>query len=82
MASSVSSSTIHEIWINADTLVNRNKVADNITSPKGIEYQTINLKIDPTLLHHNLTNPYSSELVSESVLYLYNYTLSNQSLII
>ncbi|MBL0260815.1 MAG: DUF1800 domain-containing protein [Saprospiraceae bacterium] len=71
----------HEIWINADTLANRNKVADNITSPNGIEYLTINLKIDPTLFASQLTNPYSaSELVSESVLYLYNYTLSNQSL--
>ena len=70
----------HEIWINADSLANKNSVASGITSPNGIQVLGISLKIDPTLFAAQMPNPSSaSDLVKDSVSYLYNYDLSTKS---
>lgn len=70
----------HEIWINADSLANKNSVAEGITSPNGIQILNIVLKMDPTLFAAQMPNPGSaSDLVRNSVSYLYNYDLSNKS---
>lgn len=71
----------HEIWINADTLANRNRVAENINSTKGIVYQNISLKINPVLFTEQLPKPESAiECVKDAVRYLYNYELSEPSI--
>ncbi|MGB4970360.1 MAG: DUF1800 family protein, partial [Saprospiraceae bacterium] len=70
----------HEIWINADSLANRNRVAENVNSPKGIEFLNLSLKIDPTIFAAQMPNPRSAiELVKDSVSFLYNYELSDKS---
>ncbi|HUN15203.1 MAG TPA: DUF1800 domain-containing protein [Saprospiraceae bacterium] len=71
----------HEIWINADTLANRNRVAENINSTKGVVYLDLSLRIDPTVFAAKLENPESAiDCVKESVSYLYNINLSDTSL--
>ncbi len=70
----------HEIWVNADSLANRNTVAQNLTSPNGIEFLGIKLKMDPTLFTLKLTRAESADfLVRDAVKYLYNYPLSDTS---
>ncbi len=70
----------HEIWINADSLANRNRVAEGITSPNGIQILTIALKMNPTIFAAQMPNPSSAiDLVKDSVSYLYNYDLSAKS---
>ncbi|MBK8954753.1 MAG: DUF1800 domain-containing protein [Saprospiraceae bacterium] len=70
----------HEIWINADSMANKNRIAENITSPNGIEFLGINLKIDPTVLTAQLPNPFSADqLVRDAVTVLYNYPISDAS---
>lgn len=71
----------HEIWINADTLANRNRVAENITSSKGVEFNGISLKVDPIILASSFSQPQDAlQLVKDSVAILYNYTLSDTSI--
>jgi uncharacterized protein (DUF1800 family) len=70
----------HEIWINSDSLANKNRVAEGITSPNGIPFLNIVLKIDPTIFAAQMPNPRSAiELVKDSVRYLYNHDLSDTS---
>lgn len=70
----------HEIWINADSLANKNRIAENITSPNGIEFLGITLKMDPTIFTAQLPNPFSADqLVRDAVAVLYNYPLSEAS---
>lgn len=71
----------HEIWINADTLANRNRVVENLNSPKGIDFNGVILKIDPIPFTSALSDPSNAlKLVTESVQYLYNVKLSDASL--
>ena len=71
----------HEIWINADTLANRNRVAENINSSKGISSADISLKIDPILFVSKLKKPENAtECVKECVKYMYNTDLSDTSI--
>ena len=71
----------HEIWINADSLASRNRVAENITSAKGIQYNAVTiLKMDPTILTAQFSNPENAlELVKEAVDFIYNFKLSDTS---
>jgi uncharacterized protein (DUF1800 family) len=70
----------HEIWINADSLANRNRVAENINSPNGVPILTVTLKIDPIEFASQMPNPRSAfDLVKDSVGYLYNHDLSDKS---
>ena len=70
----------HEIWVNADSLANRNTVAQNLTSPNGIDILGIKLKMDPTVFTLKLPGAESADqLVRDAVLYLYNYPLSDTS---
>lgn len=70
----------HEIWINADSLANRNRVAENINSPNGVQFLTVTLKIDPIEFASQMPNPRSAfDLVKDSVSYLYNHDLSDKS---
>jgi uncharacterized protein (DUF1800 family) len=70
----------HEIWINADTMANRNRVAEGITSPDGIKVLSVTLKMDPLIFAAKMPNPGSAnELVRDSVSFLYNYDLSGTS---
>ena len=70
----------HEIWINADSLANRNRVAENINSPNGVPILTVTLKIDPIEFASQMPNPRSAfDLVKDSVSYLYNHDLSDKS---
>jgi uncharacterized protein (DUF1800 family) len=70
----------HEIWINADSLANKNTVAQGITSPNGLPILGVTFKIDPTLFASQMPNPqFASDLVRDSVSYLYNYELSQKS---
>lgn len=70
----------HEIWINADSLASKNSVAQKISSPEGIDFLGVKIKIDPTLFASQMPNPDSADqLVRDSVLYLYNYELSQTS---
>lgn len=70
----------HEIWINADSLASKNSVAQKITSPEGIDFLGVKIKIDPTLFASQMPNPDSADqLVRDSILYLYNYELSQTS---
>ncbi len=70
----------HEIWINADSLANRNRVAENMNSPNGVTFLTVTLKIDPLLFASQMPNPRSAlDLVKDSVSYLYNHDLSDKS---
>ncbi len=67
----------HQIWINADTLANKNRVVENLNSSKGIEVNGVTLKINPIPFTQSLDNPSSAiDLVKEAVRYLYNYELS------
>lgn len=70
----------HEIWINADSLANKNRIAENITSPNGIDFLGIKLKIDPTVFTAQLPNPFSADqLVRDAIAVLYNYPISDTS---
>ncbi|MBP8725099.1 MAG: DUF1800 domain-containing protein [Saprospiraceae bacterium] len=70
----------HEIWINADSLANKNRMAENITSPNGLEFLGVRFKIDPIVLTRQLSNPYdAAKLVEDAVALLYNYPLSAAS---
>lgn len=70
----------HEIWINADSLANKNRVAEGVTSPNGVIVLTVALKIDPTIFAAQMPIPSSAiDLVKDSVSYLYNYDLSDKS---
>lgn len=70
----------HEIWINADSLANKNSIAEKITSPKGVEFLGIRLKIDPTIITAQFSNPHDPvQLVQDAVAFFYNYPLSEAS---
>ncbi|HRI01704.1 MAG TPA: DUF1800 domain-containing protein [Saprospiraceae bacterium] len=70
----------HEIWINADTLANRNKVAEGMNSGAGINISGLIMKIDPIPFTLQMSNPSSAqELTIDAIRYLYNLPLSDQS---
>lgn len=71
----------HEIWINADTLANRNNVVDGLTSVKGLEFNGISLKLDTIAFASAMPNAENAEaLVRDSVAILYNYPLSDNAI--
>ncbi|MDQ3143210.1 MAG: DUF1800 domain-containing protein [Bacteroidota bacterium] len=72
----------HEIWINADTLASKNSTADKITSSAGVTLNGVTIKIDPTIFASQLDKPESAaDHVKEAVQLLYNFNLSDSSLL-
>ena len=70
----------HEIWINADSLANKNRIAESITSPDGVQFLGIKLKIDPTVITAQFSNPHDpDQLVRDAVSLFYNYPISDAS---
>lgn len=68
----------HEIWINADTLANRNSTVEALCSSKGLEYLGTSLRLDPINFASALSEPENAEqLVRDSVAILYNYGISD-----
>ncbi len=67
----------HEIWINSDTLPNRNKVSDYIATV-GYTRNSFRLKIDPTRLADQFANVADPELfIDDLVEYFYTLDVSS-----
>jgi hypothetical protein len=71
----------HRIWINADTLGNKNKTAEAIFSSNGVVLLNVALKIDVFKFFENISDKENANaVVTESVALLYNYPLSTTSI--
>lgn len=71
----------HRIWINADTLGNKNKTAEAIFSSNGVVLLNVALKIDVFKFFENISDKeHATAVVTESVALLYNYPLSTTSI--
>lgn len=71
----------HRIWINADTLGNKNKAAEALFSSNGVVLLNISIKIDVFKFFENISDKENAtSVVTESVALLYNYPLSTTSI--
>lgn len=71
----------HRIWINADTLANKNKISENIFSSTGIVLNQVSIKIDVFKLFDQFPDQKNAEAVVRSAVgLLYNYDISNTSI--